>query len=72
MTTQFLRHAALLVTMDGQRREIADGALVIRDNAIAAVGTTQSLAPTWEARADQIVDLLRGVVQGDGEAERVR
>ena len=62
MTTQFLRHAALLVTMDGQRREIADGALVIRDNAIAAVGTTQSLAPTWEARADQIVDLQGMVV----------
>jgi len=38
-----LRHAELLTTMDAQRREIADGALVIEGRTIAWVGATADL-----------------------------
>lgn len=40
MTTLLLKNADVLVTMDATRREIADGALFVRDNAIAMLGTT--------------------------------
>ena len=46
MPTLLLRHAQVLVTMDGQRREIADGALFARDGVIEAV------LPGGEWRAD--------------------
>jgi 8-oxoguanine deaminase len=38
----FIRHARVLATMDDQGREIEDGALLIRDGAIAWVGPTPS------------------------------
>ena len=50
--TLLIRHARLLVTMDAQRREIADGAVFIRGPAIEAVGTTAELP----ASADQVID----------------
>jgi 8-oxoguanine deaminase len=53
MSTKLLRHAAVLVTMDDQRREIVDGGLFIRDHVIEAVGRTAELPPT----ADEIIDL---------------
>jgi 8-oxoguanine deaminase len=53
MSTKLLRHAAVLVTMDDQRREITDGGLFIRDNVIEAVGRTAELPPT----ADEVIDL---------------
>lgn len=37
------RHADVLVTMDAQRREIADGALVARGGVIEWVGATADL-----------------------------
>ena len=43
MTTLFLKNAAVLVTLDGDRREIKDGALVVMDNVIQAVGTTHEV-----------------------------
>ncbi len=58
MTTQLVRHAALLVTMDAQRREIADGGLFIRDGFIELIGPTASL-PT---QADQTLDLSGHIV----------
>jgi len=52
MATLLIRHARLLVTMDAQRREIADGAVFVRDNVIEAVGTTAELPTT----ADEVID----------------
>jgi len=45
MGTLFLEHAYRLVTMDDERREIEDGAMLIRDNVIEAIGTTDELQP---------------------------
>ncbi|MGB8648673.1 MAG: 8-oxoguanine deaminase [Anaerolineae bacterium] len=43
MSTTLLQHARVLVTMDPQRREIADGALLIRDRVVEQVGSTAEL-----------------------------
>ncbi|WP_204154547.1 8-oxoguanine deaminase [Leptolyngbya sp. CCY15150] len=53
MTTLLIQHCHTLVTMDAERREIADGALLIRDNIIEQVGTTDELPQT----ADDVLDL---------------
>ena len=41
--TLLIEHAAILVTMDAARREIADGAVLIRNNLIEAVGSSAQL-----------------------------
>ena len=56
--TTLLRHARLVATMDDARREIADGAVLIRGNAIEAVGATADLPAT----ADETIDLAGHVV----------
>jgi cytosine/adenosine deaminase-related metal-dependent hydrolase len=56
--TLLVRHAHRLVTMDGQRREIADGAVFARDGVIEAVGRTEDLPAT----ADQIINARDQVV----------
>jgi cytosine/adenosine deaminase-related metal-dependent hydrolase len=61
MVTLFLKHALVLVTMDEGRREIADGAVLVRDNRIEAVGTTAALLPLAE-NADETLDLTGHVV----------
>ena len=53
MSSLLVRHATLLVTMDDQRREIADGGLYIQDGFIEQVGATSSLPE----EADEILDL---------------
>jgi cytosine/adenosine deaminase-related metal-dependent hydrolase len=53
-----IKIATLLVTMDAQRREIADGAVFVRDNVIEAVGATAELPDT----ADQVIDARDQVV----------
>lgn len=58
MTTLLLRHAEVLVTMDGNRREIADGGLFARDGWIEQVGPTSELPEN----ADQVIDLHGHVV----------
>jgi cytosine/adenosine deaminase-related metal-dependent hydrolase len=58
MPTLLIHHARVLVTMDAQRREIADGAVFVRDNVIEAVGTSAELPQTADeviAAHDQIV-----------------
>jgi 8-oxoguanine deaminase len=45
MTSRLIHSADVLVTMDAARREIADGAVLIEGNRIAAVGTTAELTP---------------------------
>jgi 8-oxoguanine deaminase len=56
--TLLLRHAQVLVTMDGQRREIADGGLFARGGVIEQVGPTAEL-PT---SADTVIDATDQVV----------
>src|SRR5258706_8992357 len=58
MPTLLIRHADVLVTMDGERREIADGALLVRDGLIEQVGPTAALP----ASADEVLDLSGHVV----------
>jgi cytosine/adenosine deaminase-related metal-dependent hydrolase len=55
--TLLLRHATLVATFDDAGREIADGAVLVRGNAIEAVGPTSELT----AQADEVVD-VRGLV----------
>ena len=58
MPTLLIKHAQLLVTMDAQRREIADGAVFVRGNVIEAVGTTADLPDT----ADDVIDARDQIV----------
>ena len=56
--TLLVRDAQLLVTMDGQRREIAGGAVFARDGVIEAVGTSAQLPAT----ADEVVEARDQIV----------
>src|SRR5512141_2717558 len=58
MTTLLIRNAALLVTMDDQRRAIPDRALYAEDGLITQVGPTAELPQT----ADQVVDMSGHIV----------
>lgn len=58
MSTLLVRHATLLVTMDEQRREIADGALFARDGVIEAVGASAQLPQS----ADEVIDARGQIV----------
>ncbi len=52
MGSLLLRHARYVVTMDDQRREIPDGAVLIEDQRIVAVGPSAELPE----QADQVID----------------
>jgi 8-oxoguanine deaminase len=58
MTTLLLKNADILATMDDNRREIACGAVFIRDNKIVSVGASTALPQT----ADEVIDLKGHVV----------
>jgi cytosine/adenosine deaminase-related metal-dependent hydrolase len=58
MPTLLIRNARLLVTMDAQRREIAGGAVFVRDHVIEAVGATGELPTT----ADEVIDARDQIV----------
>lgn len=58
MGTLLIRDAAVLVTMDGQRRELAGGGVFARDGWIEQVGTTDELPAT----ADEVLDATGHVV----------
>ena len=58
MTTLLVRNADIVVTMDGHRREIADGGFLIRDGFIEQIGPTESLPDS----ADEILDLRGHIV----------
>lgn len=60
MATLLVKNIGMLVTMDAERREIADGAVYIRDNVIEAVGTTADMAGM--APADRDISLPHHVV----------
>jgi cytosine/adenosine deaminase-related metal-dependent hydrolase len=51
--TMLVKHADMLITMDGARRELRDAGLFIEGNRIAAVGPTSELPST----ADEVLDL---------------
>ncbi len=53
MSTLLAKNAAVLVTMDDQRREISDGGLFVRDGKIEFVGETSELP----VDADEVLDL---------------
>jgi cytosine/adenosine deaminase-related metal-dependent hydrolase len=66
MSSLLIKNAAVLVTMDRARREIAGGSMVVRDDAIAAVGDVAQI-DAWIAqdaaqRAPQHVIDARGCV----------
>ncbi|MEE9205498.1 MAG: 8-oxoguanine deaminase, partial [Acidimicrobiia bacterium] len=52
MSTLLVRNAQVLVTMDGDRREIASGGIFARDGVIEQVGATSDLPDT----ADEVFD----------------
>lgn len=54
MPILFLKNALVLLTMDAGRREIPDGAVLIRDRRIEAVGSTADLSPLVERSAGPI------------------
>ena len=56
--TLLIKNARVLVTMDDERREIADGAVFIRDNVIEQVGPSADLPQ----HADEIIDASNQVV----------
>lgn len=56
--TLLIKNARVLVTMDAARREIADGAVFIRDNVIEQVGPTDDLPRA----ADEVIDASGHVV----------
>ncbi|MAT41919.1 MAG: 8-oxoguanine deaminase [Anaerolineaceae bacterium] len=56
--TLLIKNAALLVTMDGHRREINDGGLYIVDGIITQVGKTMDLPQS----ADEVIDLTGHIV----------
>ena len=58
MSTLLIKNARLLVTMDAQRREIADGGVFVRDHVIEAVGPSADLP----ALADEVIDARDQVV----------
>jgi len=58
MGTLLVKHAAVLVTMDPDRREIRDGGLFARDGWIEQVGPTAELPDT----ADEVLDMSAHVV----------
>jgi len=58
MRTLLLRNAVVVVTMDEKRREIEDGAILVRGNVIEAVGRTSELPSV----ADRVMDMTGKIV----------
>ena len=58
MSTLLVKHARLLVTMNQQRRELADGAVFSRDGVIEAVGPSDQVPLT----ADEVLDATDQIV----------
>ncbi len=56
--TLLIKNARVLVTMDAERREIANGAVFIRGNVIEQVGNSADLPAT----ADEVIDATNHVV----------
>ncbi len=61
-TSLLIEHADCLVTMDAQRREIGDGALVTDGPAIVWVGATADVPANLRAAASQVIDARGRIV----------
>lgn len=59
MSTLLAKNIRLLVTMDDDRREIADAAIFVRDNVIEAAGPLSSMP---SLTADEVLDLSNHIV----------
>jgi cytosine/adenosine deaminase-related metal-dependent hydrolase len=59
MPTLLVKNIDLLATFDDERREIEDGAILLRDNVIEAVGATSELTGS---EADEVLDLSGHIV----------
>ncbi|MCC6167599.1 MAG: 8-oxoguanine deaminase [Caldilineaceae bacterium] len=55
MSLTIIRHADYLVTMDAQRRELRDAAVVVEDRAVAWVGATRDLPAHYTAHPHQTI-----------------
>ena len=67
MCPLFIKNADVLVVMDSERREIKDGALLVRDNVIQSVGTTLELEAWLDSQAlndppERVIDASGTVV----------
>lgn len=62
MSTTIITNATMLVTMDHERREIPDGALIINDREITWVGPTDALSPAMIDSAGTIIDMAGKIV----------
>jgi 8-oxoguanine deaminase len=56
-TTLLLKNARVVATMDDARREIADGAVLVRGRQIIAVGPTAEIIAAHPAPFDETIDL---------------
>ncbi len=61
MTAWLIHSAAYIVTMDASRRELRDGAILVRGAEIAAIGTTEELLARYVDQADSIYN-ARGMI----------
>lgn len=62
MPTTLITNAEVVVTMDAGRREIADGALFVRNQAIEWVGRTADLPPAMADSAERTIDARGKIV----------
>ncbi len=62
MPITVLRHADLLVTMDAQRRELRNGALVVNGSEIVWVGDSAAVPPAYLAQATEFIDARGRIV----------
>ena len=53
MSLLLVEHAQVLVTMDDERREIEDGAILLRDNVIEALGDSRQIRRELDAKGLQ-------------------
>ena len=65
MALLLIENADVLVTMDGERREIKNGAIVIRDNEIQMVGGSGELHAGLAAaggKPDRVIDASGSII----------
>ncbi len=62
MSRTLFENAVVVVTMDTERREIRNGAILVVDNAIEWVGRTSELAAEDRNAVDRVIDASRHIV----------
>jgi cytosine/adenosine deaminase-related metal-dependent hydrolase len=56
MSTLLVRNIQNLITLNADRQQVTDGAILVRDNFIEYVGPTADLPPDRAAQADRVLD----------------